>query len=135
MSIAPMRRRTRVQTHGRRAPTAPTRRQLQELEAELRRDLARFQRSHGDAAPAGGSSGDAVPSDAGRGRAPADAEEGVAVALESRAHARHAAVVAALARLEEGRYGRCAICGERIPFGRLQVMPESLHCIACGPRA
>lgn len=135
MSTVSARRRARAGTGRPRAAAAPTRRQLQELEADLRRELARLERSLANAGPVDGSPVGAEPFDAGRARAPADAEEGVAIALESRAHARHAAIAAALARLEEGRYGRCANCGERIPFGRLQVMPESIHCIACGPRA
>jgi RNA polymerase-binding transcription factor DksA len=45
------------------------------------------------------------------------------------------AVDAALARLEEGTYGRCATCGEPIGDERLAVEPTTLHCAqhAAGP--
>lgn len=135
MSIASVRRRARGGTRGRRTAAAPTRRQLRELEADLRSELRRLERSLAAGASAEGSPAGLAPPDAGRVRAPADAEEGVAIALGSRAQLRHAAIVGALARLEEGRYGRCASCGERIPFGRLQVMPETPYCMACGAGA
>jgi DnaK suppressor protein len=37
----------------------------------------------------------------------------------------------ALAKLEEGSYGRCDGCGGPIAPGRLQVAPESTLCIDC----
>lgn len=49
------------------------------------------------------------------------------------ADARLHAVQEALRRILEGRYGRCARCSAAIPFGRLIVIPESDHCVGCGP--
>lgn len=40
----------------------------------------------------------------------------------------------ALARLEEGRYGECADCGEEVPFERLALEPHSLRCVECESR-
>ena len=37
----------------------------------------------------------------------------------------------ALAKLEEGSYGRCDDCGGPIAPGRLEVAPESALCIGC----
>jgi DnaK suppressor protein len=37
----------------------------------------------------------------------------------------------ALAKLEEGTYGRCDSCGGPIAPGRLEVAPESALCIDC----
>jgi DnaK suppressor protein len=37
----------------------------------------------------------------------------------------------ALAKLEEGSYGRCDNCGRPIALGRLEVAPESALCIDC----
>jgi DnaK suppressor protein len=37
----------------------------------------------------------------------------------------------ALAKLEEGSYGRCDSCGAPIAPGRLEVAPESAVCIDC----
>jgi DnaK suppressor protein len=37
----------------------------------------------------------------------------------------------ALAKLEEGSYGRCDACGEPIAPARLRAMPDSVMCLAC----
>jgi DnaK suppressor protein len=37
----------------------------------------------------------------------------------------------ALAKLEEGSYGRCDRCGGPIAPGRLEAFPESIFCIEC----
>ncbi|MGB6408047.1 MAG: TraR/DksA C4-type zinc finger protein [Planococcus donghaensis] len=36
---------------------------------------------------------------------------------------------AALAAIEEGTYGKCAVCGKDIPFERLEALPTALTCI------
>ena len=41
------------------------------------------------------------------------------------------AISQALLRLQEGRYGSCAVCGAAIPFARLQVEPWATRCVAC----
>jgi DnaK suppressor protein len=42
-----------------------------------------------------------------------------------------AAVRAAIARVDEGRYGICLTCGGKIAAARLAVMPEATQCIEC----
>ena len=37
----------------------------------------------------------------------------------------------ALAKLDEGTYGRCDGCGEPIAPARLEAMPDSVLCLAC----
>ena len=37
----------------------------------------------------------------------------------------------ALARLQNGRYGRCVSCSEPIERPRLEALPWARHCIAC----
>lgn len=37
----------------------------------------------------------------------------------------------ALARLETGRYGRCAECGEEIAAARLKALPFAVRCLDC----
>ena len=37
----------------------------------------------------------------------------------------------ALKRLEQGEYGKCQECGERIPDGRLKVRPYAIFCVKC----
>lgn len=38
-------------------------------------------------------------------------------------------VQAALARIEDGTYGMCAVCGEAIAEGRLEARPWTPYCI------
>ena len=42
-----------------------------------------------------------------------------------------AAVRAAIARLDDGRYGVCMTCGEDIAIARLEALPEATLCINC----
>ncbi|WP_286923420.1 MULTISPECIES: TraR/DksA C4-type zinc finger protein [Lysinibacillus] len=35
----------------------------------------------------------------------------------------------ALQAMEEGTYGKCAVCGEEIPIGRLEAMPKAVTCV------
>jgi RNA polymerase-binding transcription factor DksA len=35
----------------------------------------------------------------------------------------------ALARLDEGTYGTCVVCGKKIPAARLQARPEAIRCM------
>ena len=37
----------------------------------------------------------------------------------------------ALDRLKAGDYGQCADCGCDIPYDRLKVEPQALHCVPC----
>jgi DnaK suppressor protein len=37
----------------------------------------------------------------------------------------------ALAKLDEGTYGRCDACGGPIPPARLHAMPDAVLCVAC----
>lgn len=37
----------------------------------------------------------------------------------------------ALQRLDLGSYGTCSSCGQRIPDGRLEVMPFATTCVDC----
>lgn len=51
-------------------------------------------------------------------------------ALITQAEQHLAEIDAALARIEEGTYGRCEVCGEEIPEGRLRARPAARTCIA-----
>ena len=37
----------------------------------------------------------------------------------------------ALAKLDEGTYGACDVCGEPIAAARLEALPDSVMCMAC----
>jgi DnaK suppressor protein len=41
---------------------------------------------------------------------------------------------AALARLQAGRYGSCAECGDPIPLARLRAVPFATLCVPCQSR-
>ncbi|GAB4057201.1 TraR/DksA family transcriptional regulator [Catellatospora paridis] len=39
--------------------------------------------------------------------------------------------VAALRRIEQGRYGACEVCAAAIPLARLDLLPHARTCVAC----
>lgn len=43
-------------------------------------------------------------------------------------------IEAALGAMENGSYGVCAVCGEPIPFERLDAVPDTLYCVNHTPR-
>jgi RNA polymerase-binding transcription factor DksA len=45
------------------------------------------------------------------------------------------AVMAALRRIDDDRYGTCANCQRAIPYERLSVLPETLYCTDCARHA
>lgn len=53
------------------------------------------------------------------------------LALRDRATQHLALVDAALARLDDGTYGRCLRCGKPIADARLEALPWAAHCISC----
>ncbi len=63
------------------------------------------------------------------------AERGEAEALAGELKEALAEVEAALARLDNGTYGRCARCGQQISPARLEAMPAAQLCITCASRA
>jgi DnaK suppressor protein len=56
-------------------------------------------------------------------------------ALVSQARERLAEIEAALGRLDEGSYGRCVRCGEKISPERLSARPAAPTCITCAERS
>ena len=105
-----------------------TRAQLRDLEDELRSQRARLERSIATRMGAD----DLTPTTGSVWRGSAQAEGGLAVALETRIFDRHQMLDDALRRLEEGTYGDCVSCHSPIPYGRLLVMPEATYCVSCG---
>ncbi len=105
-----------------------SRRQLRELEAELLSERKRLERSmdvdtYMDESLWNGDVGITTLTDG-----------GVGGGVQTQTHARYDAIVNALDRLATGSYGTCAGCDRPISYGRLIVMPEVRHCIACGSR-
>jgi RNA polymerase-binding transcription factor DksA len=103
-------------------PTADHRSQLEEERSDLRRKLADL--GFGDA---GGLAYDPNFADTSQ----VTAERGEAEVLASELRDALDEVEAAIARLTEGTYGRCEVCGQSIPEPRLEAMPAARRCIAC----
>ena len=55
-------------------------------------------------------------------------------ALLSSAREQLAAIEAAFAKLDLGRYGLCDVCGEPIGAERLAARPAALTCVRCASR-
>ena len=107
---------------------ALSRRQLRELEAELLSERKRLERimdidTYMDESLSNRDGGVTTMADI-----------GVGGGVQARTHTRYDAIVHALDRLATGTYGTCLGCGRQIPYGRLIVMPEAPHCIACSSR-
>ena len=58
------------------------------------------------------------------------AERGESEALATKLRRSLADVLSALARIQEGRYGLCSVCGKEISPDRLEAMPTVTTCIA-----
>jgi DnaK suppressor protein len=108
-----------------------TRQQLRELEAELRRERVRLERTLAAADGANNGTG-VLSSDVAASYASTSPDSAIGVMVETRSHARYQSIVAALERIASATYGTCAGCANPIPYGRLLVMPEATHCVRCG---
>jgi len=56
------------------------------------------------------------------------------LALRERAVAKVASVEDALESLDEGSYGTCERCGEKIEPERLEILPNTSHCVDCAQK-
>ena len=43
-------------------------------------------------------------------------------------------IESALVRIDNGTYGTCVDCGDRVPAARLEVRPQAARCVACQTR-
>jgi RNA polymerase-binding transcription factor DksA len=111
-----------------RTPRTLTRSQLQDLEAELVSERSRLERLLRTHASADGKLDrrDEPTFDV------SSLAGARAMGIATHTSVRLEAINAALARLADGTFGICAGCDDRIPYGRLIVMPESTHCMTCG---
>jgi DnaK suppressor protein len=60
--------------------------------------------------------------------------QGLTAGLQAREQAKLGQITGALERIAAGTYGRCVVCGERIAFERLLIFPEAPNCAACAGR-
>lgn len=51
--------------------------------------------------------------------------------LSAQARSAVADIDAALARIDDGTYGKCERCGDKIPEARLEALPQASLCVAC----
>ncbi len=58
-------------------------------------------------------------------------EEDIALSLVASKEQMIAEINAALARLDQGMFGRCEGCAQAIPRARLQALPYARYCITC----
>ncbi len=58
-------------------------------------------------------------------------EEAVWMAVLDRSQDFQVTVEEALRRLADGKYGRCADCGEEIALARLRALPFAIRCLSC----
>jgi DnaK suppressor protein len=98
------------------------RKRLEEMRAGLDRTVSVLRGEH-HLARGGG----AEPGDAGANLTEADRN---AAALQA-AVAQRTEVLAALARVSEGSYGRCTDCGGQVPEPRLEARPATARCVPC----
>jgi DnaK suppressor protein len=99
-----------------------TRKVLEAMRDDLERSIVVLQAEHprarGGAIEAG---------DAGANLTEADRCD---AAVES-VRVQRAEVMAALARVEDGSYGKCVDCGQPVPDGRLEARPTTARCVGC----
>ena len=105
--------------------------QLDEIRDELRRNLARLERSmkvSGNGRPP-----ELDQSAVGRlSRIEALQNQGLTQTLQERERVQLEQVMKALERLDAGTFGFCTDCRGPIRFERLLVFPEALNCASCG---
>jgi DnaK suppressor protein len=61
-------------------------------------------------------------------------EQDLAISLLGNANGTLEHIEAALQRIDDGSYGRCAECGTRIPAARLEAVPYATCCVQCAER-
>jgi DnaK suppressor protein len=57
------------------------------------------------------------------------------VSAADRLDAKRVEVVRAIAKCDDGTYGRCDACGAAIDADRLEAVPQATRCIACARAA
>jgi DnaK suppressor protein len=101
------------------------RKRLEEIRADLDRTVSVLLGEHHLVR-----GGDAEAGDAGSNLTEADRN---AAAIQT-ALAQRAEVLAALARVDDGSYGRCVDCGNPVPQARLDARPATARCVPCQAR-
>jgi DnaK suppressor protein len=98
------------------------RKRLEEMRADLDRTVTVLTGEHHLARGGGAEAGDA-----GSNLTEADRN----AAAVNATVAQRAEVLAALARIDDGSYGRCVDCGGPVPEPRLEARPATARCVPC----
>ncbi|MBO0802920.1 MAG: TraR/DksA C4-type zinc finger protein [Nocardiopsaceae bacterium] len=98
------------------------RKRLEEMRDDLERTLMVLRGEHPLAR-----GGSAEAGDAGSNLTEADRNAASVQAVQ----AQHGDVLAALARVDDGSYGRCTECGKPVPDERLEARPATPRCVPC----
>lgn len=61
----------------------------------------------------------------------ATAERSQSLAMIEQLQEHRREIDAALARMDEGVFGKCENCGQEIPFERLEARPAATLCVTC----
>lgn len=56
------------------------------------------------------------------------------IGLQDRAELELERVLASLEKINQGNYGVCVVCGQPIPFERLEAVPDTMYCVEDSPR-
>jgi DnaK suppressor protein len=105
--------------------TTVARKRLEEMRGDLDRSISILQGER--PAPLAGAGYPTDPGDAGSSLSETDRTEAVLLSARSQRDQ----VLASLARIDSGTYGRCVDCGHEIPEGRLEARPDAARCVSC----
>ena len=110
------------------AEDALTGARVEKLRAELRSELARLKRTLADVWPRR-----VLAACEGKYDVSVDHVQATqrATDMYDRLQERRSEIVGALDRIQQGTYGRCVVCGQQIPYTRLEVVPETRTCVEC----
>jgi len=106
--------------------------QIESLRSALEQERSSVERQlaeHG--APADGETVEVDVDEGFADSAHATAERSQTLALVEQLHEHRRDIAGALARMENGTYGKCEGCGQDIPFERLEARPTATLCVAC----
>lgn len=62
------------------------------------------------------------------------AEYANSISLEKSLHERSEQIQRALAKIDDGSYGKCETCGNPIEEARLEAMPTATTCLTCNKK-
>jgi DnaK suppressor protein len=101
------------------------RKRLEEMRDDLDRTISILQGERPAMSAGSGYPQDSA--DAGANLSETDRTEAI---LDS-ARSQRTEVFAALVRIDDDTYGRCVVCGQQIPEGRLEARPDAARCVPC----